>query len=77
MSWLTQIIAVTFLNLRTLRQRAGSSAVAVVGIAGVVIVLVAVLSMAEGFFAAMTASPQPWPRQPLRTPRCSASARVP
>jgi putative ABC transport system permease protein len=56
MSWLTQIVAVTLLNLRTLRQRLGSSAVAVVGIAGVVIVLVAVLSMAEGFFAAMTSA---------------------
>jgi putative ABC transport system permease protein len=53
MSWLTQIGAVTWLNLRTIPQRVGSSAVAVIGIAGVVIVFVAVLSMAEGFFAAM------------------------
>ena len=53
MSWLTQIGAVTWLNLRTIPQRFGSSAVAVVGIAGVVIVFVAVLSMAEGFYAAM------------------------
>lgn len=53
MSWLTQIVAVTWLNLRTIPQRVGSSAVAVVGIAGVVIVFVAVLSMAEGFYAAM------------------------
>ena len=53
MSWLTQIVAVTWLNLRTIPQRLGSSAVAVVGIAGVVIVFVAVLSMAEGFYAAM------------------------
>ena len=59
MSWLTQIAAVTLLNLRTLPQRIGSSAVAVVGIAGVVIVFVAVLSMAEGFFAAMAGAGSP------------------
>jgi putative ABC transport system permease protein len=53
MSWLTQIGVVTWLNLRTIPQRLGSSAVAVIGIAGVVIVFVAVLSMAEGFYAAM------------------------
>ena len=59
MSWLTQIGAVTLLNLRTLPQRIGSSTVAVVGIAGVVIVFVAVLSMAEGFFAAMSGAGLP------------------
>ena len=53
MSWINQIVAVTILNLRTIPQRLGSSAVAVVGIAGVVIVFVAVLSMAQGFFSAL------------------------
>lgn len=53
MGWLRQIVAVTVLNLRTVPQRLGSSAVAIVGIAGVVVVLVAVLSIAEGFRAAM------------------------
>jgi putative ABC transport system permease protein len=48
-----QIAAVTILNLRTVPQRVGSSAVAIIGIAGVVVVLVAVLSIAEGFRAAM------------------------
>jgi putative ABC transport system permease protein len=48
-----QIVSVTALNLRTIPQRIGSSAVAIVGIAGVVVVLVAVLSIAEGFRAAM------------------------
>lgn len=48
-----QIVAVTWLNLRTVPQRLGSSAVAVIGIAGVVVVLVAVLSVAEGFVASM------------------------
>jgi putative ABC transport system permease protein len=59
MSWLTQVAAVTSLNLRTLPRRLGSSAVAVVGIAGVVVVFVAVLSMAEGFRAAMAGAGAP------------------
>lgn len=53
MGGLKQIIAVTSLNIRTIPQRLGSSAVAIVGIAGVVVVLVAVLSIAEGFVTAM------------------------
>ena len=59
MSWLRQIGAVTLLSLRTIPQRLGSSAVAVIGIAGVVIVFVAVLSIAEGFFAAMRGAGSP------------------
>ncbi|MBZ0114242.1 MAG: ABC transporter permease [Thermoanaerobaculia bacterium] len=47
--WLSQIFAVLALNLRNLRQRVGSSVVAIVGIAGVVAILVAVLSIGEGF----------------------------
>jgi putative ABC transport system permease protein len=50
---LSQILAVTAVNLRSIGQRVGSSTVAVVGIAGVVIVFLAVLSIAEGFRAAM------------------------
>jgi putative ABC transport system permease protein len=56
---LRQIVAVTALNLRTVPQRLGSSAVAIVGIAGVVVVLVAVLSIAEGFRAAMQGAGSP------------------
>jgi putative ABC transport system permease protein len=52
-AWLSQVVIVTLLNLRTLGQRVTSSLVAVVGIAGVVAVFVAVLSMAEGFRATM------------------------
>jgi putative ABC transport system permease protein len=59
MTGLRQIAAVTLLNLRTIPQRLGSSAVAVLGIAGVVVVLVAVLSIAEGFFAAMHSAGSP------------------
>ncbi|HPK71021.1 MAG TPA: ABC transporter permease [Vicinamibacterales bacterium] len=47
--WLVQVAVVTLLNVRTVRQRLGSSLVAVVGIAGVVTIFVAVLSTAEGF----------------------------
>ena len=50
---LSQIIAVTAVNLRSIGQRLGSSAVAVVGIAGVVVVFLGVLSIAEGFRVAM------------------------
>jgi putative ABC transport system permease protein len=58
-NWIGQVFAVTELNLRTLGQRLGSSAVAVVGIAGVVIVFVAVLSIAEGFRAALADAGSP------------------
>lgn len=56
MNFITQTIAVTLLNLRTIPQRLGSSGVAIIGIAGVVIVLVSVLSIAQGFAAAMEQS---------------------
>jgi len=46
---LTQVAAITLLNLRNLPQRVGTSLVVVVGIAGVVGVLVSVLAMSEGF----------------------------
>ena len=59
MNFITQTIAVTMLNLRTIPQRLGSSGVAIVGIAGVVIVLVSVLSIAQGFAYAMEASGSP------------------
>jgi putative ABC transport system permease protein len=57
--WLKQTLAVTLLSIRTIPQRLGSSFVAMVGIAGVVIVFVAVLSIAEGFRAAMTVAGSP------------------
>lgn len=53
MQWISQTIAVTLLNLRTVPQRLSSSGVAIVGIAGVVVVFVSVLSIAAGFTAAM------------------------
>ncbi len=48
--------SVTQVGLSTLRERIGSSAVIVVGIAGVVAVLVALLAMAEGYRATLRAS---------------------
>jgi putative ABC transport system permease protein len=56
---LSQIIAVTGVNIRSIRARLGSSTVAVIGIAGVVVVFVAVLSIAEGVNATMKASGDP------------------
>lgn len=48
MSMLKQIRAVTAMNMRSLPQRAVTSSVIVVGIAGVVAVLISVLSLATG-----------------------------
>lgn len=53
---ISEIIAVTSVNLRSIGQRLGSSAVAIFGIVGVVVVLVGVLSIAEGFRSAMQAT---------------------
>ena len=57
--WLSQTLAVAALSIRTIPQRASSSAVAMIGIAGVVIVFVAVLSIGEGFRAAMAQAGAP------------------
>jgi putative ABC transport system permease protein len=54
MNWLSQILSVTLFNLRTIPERKGSVITSAVGIAGVVAVFVGVLSIAEGFRAAMT-----------------------
>jgi putative ABC transport system permease protein len=55
MSALTQIAAVSAMNLRSLPQRIGTSSVVVIGIAGVVAVLISVLAMSTGFIR--TAAP--------------------
>ena len=55
-AWLNQLAAVTAMNLRNLPARLGTSLVAVVGIGGVVAVLVSLLSMGEGFRAALDLS---------------------
>jgi putative ABC transport system permease protein len=49
----------TGVTLKSIGQRLGSSTVAVIGIAGVVVVFTAVLSIAEGFRATMTGTGDP------------------
>src|SRR5580658_1013483 len=53
MSTLTQIAAVSALNVRSIPQRLGTSSVIVIGIAGVVAVLISVLAMSTGLVRAM------------------------
>ncbi len=59
LNWLSQIVSITKLSLETILERKGASAAAVFGIAGVVAVFVAVLSIAQGFRQVMTASGDP------------------
>lgn len=59
LNWLSQVASVTHFGVRTIRERKGSSASAVVGIAGVVAVLVGVLSIAQGFVRTMSVSAAP------------------
>jgi len=58
-NWLSQVASVSKFGLLSLPQRRGSVAAAVFGIAGVVAVLVGVLSMGAGFRRAMVASGAP------------------
>lgn len=51
---LSQVMAVTALNIRSIGQRLAASVVAMTCIAGVVVVFVGVLSIAEGFHKAMS-----------------------
>ncbi|HEY6123052.1 MAG TPA: FtsX-like permease family protein [Steroidobacteraceae bacterium] len=53
---LSQIVAVTAMNVRNIPERWASSLVAVVGIGGVTLVLIAVLSIAAGFKQALELS---------------------
>ena len=57
--WFSQVCSVTQLSLQTIPERKGSSAAAAFGIAGVVAVLVGVLSIAQGFRHALTAAGDP------------------
>ena len=59
MRFFSQVLTMIALSLRTVPRRAGSSLVAVTGVTGVVIVFVAVLSIAEGFRAALTGAGSP------------------
>ena len=55
-NWLSQIASVTWFGLCTIPRRRGSAISAVLGIAGVVVVFVGVLSIAQGFRQAVTSS---------------------
>ena len=59
LNWLSQVTSITKLSLQTILERKGSSAAAAFGIAGVVAVLVGVLSIAQGFRQALTVSGAP------------------
>src|SRR5579871_997371 len=59
LNWLSQIWAITEFGLLGIPQRRGSVAAALFGVAGVVGVLVGVLSMATGFQRALTISGTP------------------
>ncbi|HKI71104.1 MAG TPA: ABC transporter permease, partial [Verrucomicrobiae bacterium] len=56
MNWLSQIAAVTWFGVCTIPRRKGSAIVATAGIAGVVVVFVGVLSIAQGFRRAVTST---------------------
>jgi len=58
-NWFSQIVSVTHVNLRSIPERRGALLAAAVGIAGVVTVFIGVLSIAEGFRAAMKAGGSP------------------
>src|SRR6266436_5093889 len=58
-NWLSQVVSVTHVNLRSVPERKGAVLAAAVGIAGVVAVFVGVLSIAEGFRAAMKVTGSP------------------
>jgi putative ABC transport system permease protein len=57
--WLSQVAALTLFNVKTIAQRRGSVLAALVGMAGVVAVLVGVLSIGQGFARAMAATGAP------------------
>ena len=55
-NWISQVLAVTKFGMRSLPQRKGSSAAAMLGIMGVVAVMVGVLSIAQGVLKTMESS---------------------
>ncbi len=55
-SWLAQLFALIQFNVQSIGERKGSSASAIFGIAGVVAVLVGVLSIGQGYRQVMAAS---------------------
>src|SRR5664279_1158671 len=58
-NWLSQVGSITKFGLMSIPQRRGAVTATIIGVAGVVAVLVGVLSIAAGFRQAMTASGSP------------------
>ncbi len=54
--WFSQVVSVTGFSMRSIPQRKGSSLAAMLGIAGVVAVMVGVLSIAQGISRTMQSS---------------------
>lgn len=59
LSWLRQVASVTAMSLRSIKHRLGASVSAMVGVAGVVAVFLAVLSIATGFRTTMESTGSP------------------
>ena len=59
MNWFKQLLSVSAMNFRNLRFRLDSSLVAVLGFAGVVLVVVAILSIRNGFRATLETTGSP------------------
>ncbi len=59
LAWISQIFTVSWFNLRNLKERIGPSTAAVVGVAGVVLVFIGVLSIAFGLRSTMASTGDP------------------
>ena len=53
LNWISQVVSISSFNILTIPRRMGSSATAIFGIAGVVAVMVGVLSIAQGILRTM------------------------
>ena len=58
-NWIRQTLVITKFSILTVPQRAGASATAIFGIAGVVAVMIGVLSIAQGFRKTMMTAGEP------------------
>ena len=66
-NWLSQVASITKMHIESLLERKGAALAAIVGIAGVVAVLVSVLSIAQGFRRVMRVSGDPATAMILRS----------
>jgi len=66
-NWVSQVASITKLHVESLLERKGAAVAAIFGIAGVVAVLVSVLSIAQGFQRVMRVSGDPGTAMILRS----------